>query len=484
MVVDVPLTTSVVARFADAAPSALLPVDLSPDAMRRVEAGRDALRDATRDGAVYGVTTGVGALRHVDVSADQPADGASHWQRIWRSHAAGIGRELDDATARATMLIRLNQLLRGRSGVAPQLIRALADALSAGAIPRLHSYGSIGTGDLTVLAELGLALVGELPWRSGGSPAVDGADGDALAFISSNAATTAVGSLATVRLAGLARVAEQVAALSHLALRGAGQAYDPQVHAAKDDPAQQDVAARMAALLRLPDERRETARIQDPLALRTVPQVHGPLLDALAAAERALNAEIGASAENPLAVDGTALHHGQFLTQRLAATLDGARAAVYPVASLSAARTSALMDPALTGLPAFLAGGPQGSSGLMIVEYVAQDVLARMRQLTTPVTSARAVVSLGLEEHASFSTQAAWASKDLAALVPDLIGCELIAAVRALRIAPERLAECPAVELFRRADREFPEGLADQVLGPQLRAASAIVAEAASRVID
>lgn len=473
------LSPSQVAAFAHASSDQRSHVDLGPDALDRVAEGHAALLAARTRGAVYGLTTGVGALRHVSVDtahADAEPGTADHALRLWRSHAAGLGPELDDGTARATMLIRLNQLLHGGSGVQPALVRALADAVDSGAVPRLHAYGAVGTGDLAVLAELGLTLAGELPWRSGDGSALTVADGDALPFISSNAMTAAVGALAVTRLAALARAAESVAALSHLALRGAGQTYDPRVHAARDDPAQQRVAARMHDLLG-PD--REPGRLQDPFCLRALPQVHGPLADALEAADRALTAEIGAAAENPLAVDGTALHHGQFLTQRIAAALDGVRAATYPLLSLSTARTSAMMNPALTGLPAFLADGPAGSSGLMIVEYVAQDVLARSRAHAGAVTAAQAVVSLGLEEHASFSTQAAWSCRELAGLVPDLLACELVCAVRVIRASPDRIAGAPARAIYDRAAAALPDEPGDHVLGPDLRAAAALVAELA-----
>ena len=154
--------------------------------------------------------------------------------------------------------------------------------------------------------------------------------------------------------------------------------------------------------------------------------------------------EVDDSTENPLVVaDGTPLHHGGFVTARLSATLDALRQATYPVISLSAARLSALINPSLSGLPAFLASGPAGSSGVMILEYLAQDALARARILTTPVSTGHASVSLGLEEHASFSTQAVWASEQMVDLRPVVLGCELVAAVRALRMDPVAAARQP-----------------------------------------
>ncbi|WP_299054001.1 aromatic amino acid ammonia-lyase [uncultured Nocardioides sp.] len=498
-----------VAAFAHAGPDDDPVIDLTLDeaALAPVVRGHGALASARHEGAVYGLTTGVGALRHVAVAEDDSVDlpgtpppmtdeeapggvgvrpHGNHTLRLWRSHAAGLGPELDEPTARAAMLIRLHQLLRGSSGVHPALVEALALALRTRAVPSVRPMGAIGTSDLSGLAQLGLTLVGELPWRSGGIPAAPAVSGDGLPFLSSSAVTTAVGSLAVRRLVGLSRTAEAVGALSHLALRGAAEAYDARVHAGKDDPEAVRVAARMRHLLGLDDPgvRREHSRLQDPFSLRSLPQVHAPLVEAIAAAERALTAEIGAAAENPILVDVSALHHGQFHTQRLAAALDATRAATYAVLALSTSRTSALLNPDLTGLRAFLAAGPADSSGLMIVEYVAADLLARARGLTLPTSTGHAVVSLGLEEHASFSTQGALATDDLSRLTSDLLGVELLTAVRALRIAPERLADCPARRLYEEAAAVLPAVDEDHVLGPGLRAAAQLVRDHSDQLAD
>ncbi|GGR43717.1 histidine ammonia-lyase [Nocardioides luteus] len=432
---------------------------------------------AVDQGEVYGLTTGVGALRTVDLDTR-----GTPTLRLWRSHAGGTGAALGDAEARATMLVRLHQLLRGGAGVTPDLTAGLARAVEAGAVPTLRDHGGLGTGDLTVLAQLGLTLAGELPWRSGGAPVVEPADTDGLGFLSSSAATIAVASLAVVRLADLLRAAEQVAALSHLALRGSVAAYDARVLAAKDDPFAAAVAARMRSLLDGPDgQQREPARLQDPFGLRALPQVHGAAEAAVAAAEQVLAGEIGASAENPLvpADDDHVLHHGQFMTQRLASVLDALRAALPPVLALSHARLSALLDARLTGLPAFLADGPSGSSGLMIAEYVAADLYARASTLSAPVTAGRTVLSLGLEEHASHSTWSARLCADLADLVPSLLACELVTAVRALRIAPDRALGAAAAGLLERCDWEHVAP--DHVLGPELEAAAVVVRAGCAR---
>src|SRR3954454_23574314 len=152
------------------------PVELTDASVQRIVTSHQHLRLAGRSGAVYGLTTGVGALRNVpaDVTA---GNGTSHALRLWRSHATGFGETYDDSTARAAMAIRLHQITSGKSGVSAGLASSLGAAIASGAVPELHRFGSIGTGDLVPLAQLGLTLVGERPWRAGGVLAAPVDDG-------------------------------------------------------------------------------------------------------------------------------------------------------------------------------------------------------------------------------------------------------------------------------------------------------------------
>ncbi len=449
------------------------PVELTDASVERIALAQRHLRMASRSGAVYGLTTGVGALRNVPTDVT-PGDGASHALRLWRSHATGFGDTYDDATARAAMAIRLHQITSGRSGVSAGLAGSLGAAIASGAVPDLHRLGSIGTGDLVPLAQLGLTLVGERPWRSGSAPLAEVDDGDALPFMSSNALTLATAALVHRRLGLLSDAAEKVVALSAVALQASLQAYDPRVHAGRPDASQQAVARRLMELLH--DAAWTPARLQDPFALRAVPQVHAPFLDALYTTRQSVVVEVDDSTENPLVVaDGAPLHHGGFVTARLSATLDALRQATYPVIALSAARLSALINPSLSGLPPFLASGPAGSSGVMILEYLAQDALARARILSSPVSTGHASISLGLEEHASFSSQAAWGCEQVVDLAATVLGCELVAAVRAIRTDPDRLPAGPVREVYERAAAVLGEDRTDRPLDDDLAHAVALV---------
>jgi histidine ammonia-lyase len=455
-------------------------IAVDPAALGLVAARHALLRTAREQGAVYGANTGVGANRNERTTDDGPA-AADHGLRLLRSHCAAVGPEEDDVTARATMAVRLNQILAGGSGISPRVAEALAAALHDGAVPSLHRWGAIGTADLSALAELGLTLAGERPWRSGPGPvtAIDATD--ALPMISSGALTVATATLAATRLRSQLRASAVVAGLSFLALRGNPEAYDPAVHQARNHPGQAEVAA---LLSRIVAGATTPARIQDPFGLRVVPQVTAPALHASRALQETLTRELNAAAENPLVTGDGVRHHGQFHAATLAAGLDATRGAFFAVLSLSAARLGLLMRPDLTGLRAFLAAGPAGSSGLMISEYVVQDVLAELRMHVQPTVAGTLSISLGVEEHASFATQGARSLRTMTRLAPVLLAAELIAAVRALRMAPERLTGGIARRAYEVAAGVLDAEVADRPLGTDLERAAGLLPSLAETVGD
>lgn len=424
--------------------------------------------------AVYGRTTGVGANRHHVVDPDS-AD--QHGLRLLRSHAGGTGEPAPDSLVRSTLVIRLNQLAAAGSGVHPRLLRALESALRVGAVPRVHSRGAIGTGDLSALAEIGLTLAGRRPWGTGSLEPVSISPGDALAFISSNAATLAEAVLAWHDLRELLYASHAVAALSYRALGGSPEAFSERVHTQRPHPGSVRCAAEMRRILWGKADPEPGSRLQDPFGLRAFPQVQGPALDAVDALEKVLMTDLNAAAENPFIDIDTenAYHHGHFSTAYLALSLDHLRAALHHVAELSAARLSDLVEPELTGLSPFLSAGPQGSSGIMILEYVAHDALSQLRHAASPVTLGTAVISRGLEDHASFSTQAARSTSAAITAYRTVLACELLGAVRALRLWAGELPHTPVGEAYRTASEALPMIAEDHPLTEEIARAEHIV---------
>jgi histidine ammonia-lyase len=447
-------------------------VTVAPAAEQAARAAWQVAREVTGQRPVYGRTTGVGANRNVGLA---DADLAEHGLRLVRSHAAGAGPLLAPELGRAMLVTRLNQLGAGGSGVDPGLLPVLADAINRGFTPPVPLYGAIGTGDLTALASTGLCLLGEREWRtgSGAPPRFALRPAEAPGFMSSNAATLGEAAVACAELTSLIRAAVVIAGLSLLAVRGSLEPYGPAVHRGRL-PGQQQVAASIRALLR--DSEHVPARIQDSYGYRAFPQVHGPVMDALGHAEQVITTELNAASENPLVdAPGHAVwHNGNFHAAYAGLALDAARAALFQTAALSAARLGTLVEPAFTGLEPFAADTP-ASSGIMILEYVAQSAVADIRRSAAPAALGNAVLSRGVEEHAGFSTQSARASTDAVTAYRAVLDCELVAAVRVLRMQRRVPSGGPLRAAFDAADAALDPRTADRPLDADLAAAEGLL---------
>ncbi|GAA3790310.1 aromatic amino acid ammonia-lyase [Streptomyces chiangmaiensis] len=459
-----------VVRLAD---GAARPV-LGTEAMKRVEDSWDAARQIAATGRVYGRSTGVGANRTEDVPTEAAA---GHGLRLLRSHAGAIGEELPARQVRAMLAVRANQLLAGGAGLRPSVITALCEALESGAYPVVNEFGSVGTGDIAALAQAGLALAGEHPWKGSGAPQPQPLDNnDALAFISSNALTLGQAALALHELRGLVGATQVVAALSLLAVDGSHEAYAAPVHAARPHRGSAEVARRMRRLIGAADRPTPPlGRIQDPYGFRCLPQIHGPAHDAADALEEVLAIEINAAAENPLISpeDMAAYHHGGFYQAQLALALDHFRLAVTQVARLSTSRLSTLNEPAYTRLRPFLADHEPASSGVMILEYAAGAALGDLRAFSAPASLGHAVLSRGVEEQASFASLAARQTLRACYAYRLVVGCELVAAVRALHLRglkPE--PELPVGRALELAESVLDGDLADRPLTDDVTAAA------------
>ncbi|MFG2353405.1 aromatic amino acid ammonia-lyase [Streptomyces sp. NPDC048521] len=298
--------------------------------------------------------------------------------------------------------------------------------------------------------------------------------GDALALLSSNALALAQAALAGHEAELLLRATHAVAALSLAAVSGSPEAYAAPVHALRPYPGPARAAAEVRRLLG-PSEPPADAgsRIQDPYGFRAFPQVHGAALEASDALLRILETEINCPSENPVLMpDGRLYHHGGFFAAHLALALDGLNLALLKTAQLSAARLAALSRSDLTGLPAFLATGPAGSSGAMILEYTANSALAELRSsAAAPASAGHAVLSHGLEEAAGFAGQAARQTERATAAYATVVACELVAAVRASRLRPVP----PRVPAFTLAADVLPSGTEDRPLTGDIGAATELL---------
>ena len=435
---------------------------------RNTAAERLVLELLERGDLLYGVTTGVGALRSAPRGSENAGD---HQWRLLRSHAGGGGAPLTVEIVRAAMAVRANQLGAGGAGVSERLLDALENALAAGVTPFVRELGSLGTGDLTALAEIGLALggegqcwigddvvpAGEALEREGLEPVHYGPR-DGIGFMSSNAVSTGQAALVFTDAHTLAEAALGVAALSFDAVGADPRVLDARVHAARPHAGQVEVAARLRALLGQRAEPGPGARpIHDPFVFRCIPQVEGILFEALERLAGVLAIELNVAGENALMLpaDGEALPNGNFHAGVLTLALDSLRGAMAQSASLVAARVSALLDPSVTGLASQLARDPGPDSGAMILEYTAHAAAAEVRSLAATAASQTTSVQSGIESHANFAGHSARRTSDaLVAHVGGRIGGA--GAGRARPAATRDAAHGPGRALPLRRGRGLP----------------------------
>ncbi len=426
------------------------PVRLHEEALASVRQSRERLESLLADGAiVYGVTTGFGSLASVPIGAAERRELQSN---LVRSHAAGTGRPLPEAEVRAMMLLRANTLARGHSGCRPVIVERLLDLLNRQLHPVVPEIGSLGaSGDLVPLAHAALALMGEGTASAGGKTAdaagllaeagiepVELAEKEGMALLNGTQASTGVGILALRRLERALDTADVAGATSLEALKGTPSAFRAEIHEARPHPGQVLCARRLRALL-ADSEVREShrdgdPRVQDAYSLRCMPQVHGAAREAAAYAHRILAVEANSTTDNPLVLPGSdaVLSGGNFHAQIVAQCLDLAAIAATDLAAISERRTDRLLNPSLSGLPAFLTPRPGVRSGFMMAQIVAADALSEMRVLATPASTDSVPTSAGQEDHVSMGMTAARKLRRSMGLLETVLAVEMLCAAQAV----------------------------------------------------
>jgi histidine ammonia-lyase len=458
-------------------------VELAAEARERNAEARAAIAARLERGEpLYGASTGVGALR------DRPIDGADRERLQWnllRSHAHSAGPAVPPEQVRAAMVVRANQLAGGGAGVASGLLDAVIDAINDGLTPFTREVGSLGTGDLAGLADVALALLGEGQVWEGDDVVRAPAPRDeirlglrdALGFMSSNAFTAGHAALISVDGRSLMAAWLAVAALTFEALGADPVVLDERVQVARGVPGQIAVARRMRELLDGAQLGRSDPDrlVQDPYPFRVLPQVDGVTLGALEALELVVTRELNARPENALIDGAQALPNGNFHAAELAAALDGLRAALAQSASLIAARVSALLEPRMSGLTAFLAEHPGVDSGVMMLEYTAHAAAAEARSLATTVAGQTVAASLGVESHSSLAPIAARHTARTLEALRLLVATELVVTVRMLTMAGREPQGAGARSLFYAARAALPPGLADRRFGDDVEVTAGVL---------
>lgn len=440
-------------------------VALGPGVWRRLETGRAVVEQVVQGGRpVYGVNTGFGALCNTVVASE---DVRKLQLNLVRSHASGVGDYFPPEVVRAAILVRLNSLCRGNSGVRPAVVDTLVRMLERGVTPAVPCQGSLGaSGDLAPLAHVALVVTGEgKAWldgellngtealrRAGIEPVeLDAKEG--LALLNGTAFMTAIACLACHDALRYLEVQDAAAALSFDAFRGDPSAFSAGVLELRGHRGAVAVGKHLRALLagsRL-TARDVKPRVQDPYSFRCIPQVHGAAVEAVMHASQVVSVELNSVTDNPLVVDGEVFSGGNFHGQPVGAVMDYLAIALTPVAAMAERRINQLLHPAYSGLPAFLVPKPGLNSGLMIAQYTAASLVNESRVLSTPASVQSIPVCADQEDHVSMATFAASKAQQVVRRAILVAAVELLAAaqavdlrVRCLSVEHEGLGGQPA----------------------------------------
>ncbi|MEO3473652.1 histidine ammonia-lyase [Roseomonas sp. CAU 1739] len=465
------------------------PIPLDPSTRVAVDRAAAAVARVIAAGeTAYGVNTGFGKLASVRIG---DSDLATLQRNLILSHACGVGPSLPEAIVRLIMAMKAASLGRGASGVRWEVVSLIEQMRALGVLPLIPAKGSVGaSGDLAPLAHMTAAMLGEgqalpgVPARdalhaAGLSPVTLGPK-EGLGLINGTQVSTAIalaGLFAAERVFQAALVA---GALTVDALRGSDTPFDARIHALRGHAGQADVAAALRGLLagsaireshRLGDD-----RVQDPYSLRCQPQVMGAVLDMLRFVARTLETEANAVTDNPLVLDdGSIVSGGNFHAEPVAFAADQIAIALAEIGSLSERRIALLVDPVMSGLPAFLARDAGLNSGLMIAQVTAAALASENKQRAAPASVDSLPTSANQEDHVSMATHAAYRLLDMAANAASIIGIEAMAAAEALEHRRPLASSAPLEGVHATIRGRIAPLLADRFLAPDIAAAAALV---------
>ncbi|OAJ52749.1 HAL/PAL/TAL family ammonia-lyase [Paraburkholderia ginsengiterrae] len=444
------------------------PLELSADARARIAAARVLVEQIVERGIrAYGVNTGVGALCDVVVS---PAEQRALSRNILLSHAVGVGVPLGVAETRAIMAAAVNNFAHGHSGVRLEVADRLVALLNADCLPEVPAFGSVGY--LSHMAHISLVCIGEgyaryrgerlkgrdALQRLGLEPLVLEAK-EGLSLVNGTPCVTGLAALALARSERLLDWTDMVAAMSFENLRGQLAAFD-----------EDSLALRISPGLNLVGERMRTAlagsrilaavvgqRTQDPLSMRTIPHVHGAARDVLAATADVVNRELASITDNPI-VAGTpeeprVYSQAHAVGTSIALAMDSLATAIAQVAAMAERRLDRLVNPLVSGLPAFLAEPGGACSGFMIAQYTAASLVAQNRRLALPASLDGGITSGLQEDHLCHATPAAIKALEIVDNAGRIVAIELLAAAQAYDLQRIDAPRAPHTETLRQRVR-------------------------------
>ncbi|NAT22015.1 HAL/PAL/TAL family ammonia-lyase [Pseudomonas syringae] len=468
---------------------------LSDAAWARIDNAQAIVQQIVVSGErAYGVNTGLGALCNVSLQGEQLS-------RLSRntllSHACGVGAPLADEQTRAIICAAILNYSQGRSGIHRQVVEALLALLNRGITPQVPSQGSVGY--LTHMAHVGIALlgVGQVSYRGhivaaeqalkeeGLAPVTLGAK-DGLCLVNGTPCMTGLSCLAIADAERLSQWADVIGAMTFEALRGQLDAFDESILALKPHPGMQQVGKNLRSVLAGSEvlASSQGIRTQDALSIRSIPQVHGATRDQLVHAIRQIETELNSVTDNPMLlgtpdawrVVSQANPHGQ----SVAMAADVLCMAIAELGSIAERRLDRLINPMVSGLPAFLVSQPGVNSGMMIVQYVAASLCAENRQLAQPAVVDNYVTSGLQEDHLSLGTSAALKLHKVLGNATQILAIEYLLAAQAFEFLKAQRFGVGTDMAWRLLRERVPAYDEDRWLAPDIASSAALLKDETS----
>jgi histidine ammonia-lyase len=441
--------------------------------------------------AAYGINTGFGLLAQTRIPTAQ----LELLQRnLLLSHAAGVGDALPDAVVRLILVLKVNALARGYSGVTMGLVDALLALLAHEVYPVIPSQGSVGaSGDLAPLAHLSIVLLGLGEVRVAGKilPAAEGLRlaglepiklraKEGLALINGTQVSTALGLAGLFGAEDLLAAAIVAGAMSVDALKGSDSPFDARIHEVRGQPGQMAVAAEYRNLIAgsaIRASHLDCSRVQDPYSFRCQPQVMGACLDLIRSCGNTLRIEANAVTDNPLLFSdgGDVLSGGNFHAEPVAFAADTLALAIAEVGSLSERRIAVLVDPKMSGLPAFLVANSGLNSGFMIAQVTAAALVSENKNLASPASVDSIPTSANQEDHVSMATHAARRLRPMVDNAAAVVGIELLAAAQGIDFHRPAKSSPGLEQVHAAIRREVATYDVDRFFAPDIAAAQSWV---------
>jgi histidine ammonia-lyase len=441
--------------------------------------------------AAYGINTGFGLLAQTRIPNEQLE---TLQRNLLLSHAAGVGEPLPDAVVRLILVMKINALARGHSGITLKLIEALMALLEHEVYPIVPAQGSVGaSGDLAPLAHLSAALLGVGQVRVGGKvlPAADGLRlaglapiklhaKEGLALINGTQVSTALALAGLFGTEDVFAAAVVAGAMSVDALQGSDSPFDARIHQVRGQPGQIAVARAYRDLLAgsaIRASHVDCSRVQDPYSFRCQPQVMGACLDLIRNCGATLRIEANAVTDNPLLFvdERDVLSGGNFHAEPVAFAADTLALALAEIGSLSERRVAVLVDPKMSGLPAFLVENSGLNSGFMIAQVTAAALVSENKSIATPCSIDSIPTSANQEDHVSMATHAARRLGPMVENAAGVVGVELLAAAQGIDFHRPARSSVHLERVHADLRAAVPFYSADRYFAPDIEAAKRLV---------